>query len=387
MPQKLSAMRYIKNNKRRTSVLIVSLCLSFVLTYLTNFLLSTNTESFRSLFEYTPKKIQYLTLAGSSLGLDVKNLSSEEITIQYGEKINELADRLKEREQIKDAYYTECLYSGVIPLVGSMSFEIPLVEQEKLPALLEHMDATLVEGRLPEQPGEVVLDSATIKNREHYTLGGNFYTDVDHFRIVGIIECDTYFGCGIPNPELPRSRTLVVLSEGIDDFAPVLAEEGIILRETYDTVQDYKYCQKMYEEEVLTAIGDSTTYVYFGITLLLFISLFIVYTTYLRDRRDEWCLYSSIGYSRKTIYFSILRELLFTFVVALLVGAVIIGLSELVLYHVMIAPAGLKCRFFYPEVLLEILCTYVLLFGCLQLPIRIALWKIRTIDAMEDELY
>lgn len=387
MPQKLSAMKYIKNNKRRTSVLIVSLCLCFMVTYLTNFLLSTNTESFRALFEYTPRHIQYLNIAASSFGLDVQNLSNEELVPLYQEKISQLMENLRQHKNIKKVYYSECLYAAVYPLVGSMSYEIPLVEKSEVPVLLEHMGAKLTEGRLPENPGEIVLDSATIKNSDRYTLNGNFYTDTDLFRIVGIIECDTYFGCGIPRPDLPRSVTMIVLSEGIDDFAPILAEEGIIIRENYDTVQDYNYCQKMYEEEVLTAINDSTNYVYLGITLLLFIALFIVYTTYLKDRKDEWCLYSSIGYSRKTIYFSILRELLFTFVAALLIGAVLIGISEIILYVTIVEPSGLKCCFFYPDVLFEILCTYVLLFGFLQLPVRIALWNIRTIDAMEDDLY
>lgn len=387
MPQKLSAMKYIKNNKRRTSVLIVSLCLCFMVTYLTNFLLSTNTESFRTLFEYTPRHIQYLYIAGSSLGLDVQSLSNEELEPLYAEKISQLMDGLKEREEIKEVYYAECLYGAVYPLVGSMSFEIPLVQQDDVPVILEHMKATLTEGRLPEHPGEIVLDSATIKNSDRYTLGGNFYTDTDLFQIVGIIECDTYFGCGILRPDLPRSATMIVLSEGIDDFTPILLEEGVNVRENYDILQDYKYCQKMYEEEVVTAINDSTNYVYLGITLLLFIALFIVYTTYLKDRQDEWCLYCSIGYSRKTIYFSILRELLFTFAAALLIGAVLIGISEVILYFTLVEPSGLKCRFFYPDVLFEIFCTYVLLFGFLQLPIRLALWKIRTIDAIEDDLY
>lgn len=387
MPQKLSAMKYIKNNKRRTSVLVVSLCLCFVVTYLTNFLLSTNTESFRTLFEYTPKHIQYLNIAASSFGLDVRNLSNEELVPLYNEKVSGLMEGLREHENIKEVYYAEYLYSSVYPLVGSMSFEVPLVEKDEIPVILDHMDATLTEGRLPEHPGEIVLDSATVKNKDHYALNGNFYTDTDLFRIVGIIECDTYFGCGIPHPDLPRSTGIVVLSEGIDDFTPILAEEGINVRENYDTVQDYNYCQKMYKEEVLTAISDSTDYVYLGITLLLFIALFIVYTTYLKDRQDEWCLYFSIGYSRKTIYFAILRELLFTFVAALLIGAVLIGISEVILYVTIVEPSGLKCCFFYPDVLFEILCTYILLFGFLQLPVRFALWKIRTIDAMEDDLY
>ena len=47
MPQKLSAINYIKNNVRRVVVLTVSLGLSFVLVYLTQFMLSTTEESFK----------------------------------------------------------------------------------------------------------------------------------------------------------------------------------------------------------------------------------------------------------------------------------------------------------------------------------------------------
>ncbi|MBP3609759.1 MAG: hypothetical protein J6J42_05420 [Lachnospiraceae bacterium] len=387
MPQKLSAMRYIKNNKRRTSVLIVSLCLSFVLTYLTQFLLSTNSETFRTLFEYSPKKIQFVSLAGSSYGLDVDNLSTEELMPLYQAKRLELMEHLREQEGVKKVYYAEVLYGFVQPLVGGLNFEIPLIAKEELPVLLDHFGATLVEGRLPEQPGELVLDRDTVRNNDQYSLNGSFYTGTDLFQIVGIVDCDSYFGCGIPHPELPRTTMITILSEGIDDFGAILAEYGITVRENFDTIVDYQTCHQIYETEVLGSLRDSTTFIYLGIILLLSISLFIVYTTYLRDRRDEWCLYCSIGYSRQTIYFSILRELLFTFVTALLLGTVIIGISEFLLYLLMIAPAGLKCRFFSPQAVFEILSSYVLLFGLLQLPVRTALWKIRTIDAIEDDLY
>ena len=59
MWQKLSAMKYIKNNKRRVSVLIVSLVLCFVLFYLVKFLLSVTVVTFRVMTVGNAEKIQY----------------------------------------------------------------------------------------------------------------------------------------------------------------------------------------------------------------------------------------------------------------------------------------------------------------------------------------
>lgn len=388
MPQKLSAMRYISNNKRRVSVLIVSLCLSFVIIYLTQFLLSTSEETESAILLDNSKKIQYVSLAGSSFGLDVDNLSYEELMPLYEQKLQELMKNLRTHEGVKKVYYAEILYASITPVVGFTSYEIPLVDKEELPVLMEHFNAELKEGRMPENPGEIVVDEATMKNNGYYL---NDYLDKESigevFQIVGILEYDGYFGCGIPSDKYTCQNRITILSEGIDDMSAELLEEGITVRETYDTVEDYKSSLKELKEEVTEVIGNSTKYIYIGIVILLTIALFIVYTGYLNDRRNEWCLYCSIGYSRKSIYLSILRELLFTFTIALIIGVVLTIIGEIILNATMIQPRGLKCRYFYPTTIAEILCAYVLLFGILQIPIRCAMFKIRTIDAIGDDLY
>lgn len=387
MPQKLSAMKYIKNNKKRISVLIVSLGLCFVLTYLTQFLLSSTEETFRPLCLESTRRIQYVNLAGSSLGLDI-TLPIEELLPLYEQEMHELAGKLKTHEGIKEAYYAELLFCSVNPAVGSLGYEMPLVEAKEVPVVLEHFGAKLVEGRLPENPGEIVLDEASLKHKD-YELDG-YYNEESYgtaFKIVGVLESDCYFGCGIPSDELQRTSMIIILSEGIDDISAELAKEGIVVRDTYDSVVDYMWGSQFLQEEVVDVIATSTQYIYVGIMVLLSISLIIVYTMYLRDRHDEWCLYCSIGYSRKTICLCILRELLFTFVVALLIGAVIIVGSELLLDAVMIQPKGLRCKYFHPRTIGEILCSYVLIFGILQIPIRYALYRIRTVDSIDDDLY
>lgn len=388
MAQKLSAMNYIKNNKRRTAVLIVSLCLCFVLTYLTQFLLSSTEETFRPILLENSKKIQYISLASSSIGIDVDNLTIEEILPIREQKLKELAENLENHEGISEVYYAQIFYELVAPAIGQLSYEIPLVEAEDIPVILEHFGTNVIEGRMPQNPGELVFDRATMEHRDYVV--GQYYDEEDcgdSFQIVGVLDCDTYFGCGVVSDEWEVSSMLMVLSEGIDDLRPELEMEGIKARENYDSVLDYREECEFFETEIVGVIDNATSAIYIGIMILLSISILIVYTMYLRERHDEWCLYCSIGFSRKTIYLSILRELLFTFVAAVVIGGVIIVVAELALDWTMIRPRGLKCRYFNPQALGEILCSYVLIFGILQIPVRYALYKVRTIDAIEDDLY
>ena len=177
-----------------------------------------------------------------------------------------------------------------------------------------------------------------------------------------------------------------MLSDGtIDDFTLLLNSMGYKFDRNAESIID-KASGGEEIKDVEAMIDGSTNIVYVFILIVLFIVLLIVYTTYLRDRQNEWCLYSSIGYSKRSIYFSIIRELLFTFAVSLLAGGIIIFFMEIALDYCMIKPAGNRCRYFQPDVLMEILCSYVLLFGMLQIPIRYEIYRIRTIDALDDDL-
>ncbi|MBQ3512823.1 MAG: ABC transporter permease [Lachnospiraceae bacterium] len=389
MEQKLSAMRYVKNNKRRVAVLVVSLSLCFMLTYLVNFLLSSTEETFRIMLVDNTEKIQYVRLAGSSLGIDVEHVEQEELHQLYLEKNLELTEKLKGYEAVSEAFYAQILYNEVKAAIGEWQGEIPLVEKEQVPIILEHYGTKVCEGRMPEHPGEIVLDRASMKNGD-YEL--NDYFDMesldDTVKIVGILDCDSYFGCGIPSEEYQLSTSIVILSDGsIQDITTLLEQEGIFVREGFDTVVDAKVGKEDLQKNVIDVIGKSESVIYIGVMLLLSLSLYIVYTMYLRDRRNEWCLYCSIGYSKKEIYRSILRELFFTFGLAVVIGAGLTMMLVVGLDFGMIRPMGIRCRYFYPETILEILCAYMLLIGLLQIPIRYALYKIRTIDAMEDDLY
>lgn len=390
MPQKLSAMKYIKNNKRRVSVLIISLTLCFVLFYLSQFLLSVTTETFKVMLLDNAEKIQYAVLSSSTFNLyteDYDELGEEEFLKVRYERTAELVEKLKKEKGIIDVYYTDIYYIPLYALVGQWGAELPLLPPEELSKIMEHFDATLIDGKMPEKEGEILLDEKYLINNG-YQIGDSL-EDYKDLKVVGVMQSDYYiaFGAtekkGIPayNPQI------VVLSDGsIRDLSKLIHSLGHEFDTKDSRITDYVTGEKDLKKNVTDAISGSTTVLFIGITLLLSLAILILYVSYLRDRKNEWCLYASIGFSRKSIYAAVMHELLFTFGSALLIGGVITAISVVILDHTMVQSLGLKCRYWYPNELFQILCVFLFILGILQIPVRIALYKIRTIDAIDDDL-
>ncbi|MDE5779827.1 MAG: hypothetical protein K2I10_15235 [Lachnospiraceae bacterium] len=390
MTQKLSAMKYIKNNKRRISVLIISLMFCFVLFYLSQFLLYVTSESFGDLLIHNAEKIQYVSLPSYTFGLDseaLEALGEEGFIEQKYQKSMELLSKLKEQKGIKEVYYTDIYWIELSAVVGQLGGECPMIPVKELPDFLKHFNARIIEGRMPEKDREVLLDEKYMKNNK-YKLGDSL-RDFSNTKIVGVLESDYYLACGaLENEQIPvYNPEFVVLTDGtVEDMADLLRDIGYEFEDNDAGIVDIKNGKEDLQKDIIDTIDNSTRVVFVGITGIMSLAILIVYVTYLRDRRNEWCLYCSIGFSRKNIYYAVMRELLFTFITALAIGGVITLSSMVILEHTMIGALGLRCRYFYPDMLFQILCVYALIMGLLQIPIRVALYKIRTIDAIDDDL-
>ncbi len=385
MRQKLSAMNYIRNNKRRAAVLIVSLALYLVIVYLTQFILSSGTESFKKILSEDTKKMQLVQLPDSALGIDREAFESEEAAkAAYTEAEELLMERLREQPGVKAVQKAQGMGVTIYALIGQYSFSFPLGDEAFVKVYMEHMGATLKEGELPDEPGEIILAEDIMKNAG-LTLGQKL-SDED-FQIVGIAESDSYFGGGIMVPGKDYNQPICVLSDGsIEDMAALLRKMGYEFSDSDARIYDYKAGNADYED-VFAEVETPANLVFKGVVIVMAIMLLLVYTTVLRDRHGEWCLYCSIGYSRRAIYFSILREMLFYFAVAVGAGAVLTVIGMVTVDALLIDPMGLACKYLDVSVMGEIVCGYAVVFALLQLPIRFALYKIRTVDAMEEDLY
>jgi hypothetical protein len=82
---------------------------------------------------------------------------------------------------------------------------------------------------------------------------------------------------------------------------------------------------------------------------------------------------------------SALKELLITFGLSLGFAAIITTLLILGCTLFLVEPIGLMSSPFMPGILFQIFCILVLIYGVLQLPLFLAMQRIRTIDEIKED--
>ena len=386
MKSKLSALKFVRNNKKQVWTMLVALSLTFMTMYLIHFLFLTTQESFRVLFLEQPKKIAFAALSIETMGVDRTScLSEEELNQKIEEARNSIMDMLKAHEGISDVIYTQCLTANYQGIVGGVGYDFPLLEADQIPDFLEYMDAKLIEGRMPEGPGEILVDKKVFHNQK-MEIGGYFnesaYGKV--FKVAGVLASDYLTCVGTPQGYTNTGWYMVILcDEENADMSEVLHDIGIEATE-YDALCDAVDGADMYRKEVTNQVDAALLAILVVVMIFLAISILVAYVSFMRSRVNEYCLYASIGFSRRDIYGMMMREIGAVFGISIIMGTVVtIGIMILV-GHVMLDSLGLVYRYFYPEHLLRIFAAFLAIVGFLQIPIIVTLNHIKTMDKMEE---
>lgn len=386
MKTRLSAWKYVKNNKRAVAVLVTALALSFMAIYVIHVLLQTTVESFKPITLEIPKKLSYANLSDKAYGVNREDYDTyEDYDAAVGERRGELMESMKRRQGIENVAYVQilkCLYQAV---VGQLSYEVPLLSPGEIQGFLNHVDAKLVEGRMPGGDGEVLVDSAVMKNAG-WEIGDWFMKDWygETFRIVGVIRSKYLVSVGTPMGHTNSGIYLVVYNdETATDLRSILKEEGIKLSEE-DVIVDAEQGRKLFEKDVEDVIGTVVSVISLIVTIFLVILVMVSYVSFMRNRVNEYCLYASIGYGRGEIYGMILRETLLTFAMGSAIGLLASLGAGAVLTKLVIESKGLVGKLIYGDRILSIFGIYVFIIGMLQIPILACISRIRTIDAIED---
>lgn len=357
---KISVLNYIKNNRRRVAVLVVSLGLAMAMNYCMEFFLSTSTETMNNVLCERSEKLQFI----------------------YNEEysVSGLADDLRAVDGVDYALPCSAIYPLLTPPIGQISFDTPLVSAEEAVIIMDYMGATLKEGKLPTEAGEVIIDEMIAKNMK-LSIGDSIV--MNDFTICGIAESDGYFAVGIDNGNYINYQ-VVILSKGKGvDYAEVC--EGLEYDSEKLSVMDNKTDVNFYKTQVVDVMDFSSRIITFGTTLILGICLLAVFNMYLRDRHAEWCLYYSIGFSAREIYSLIIRELLATYAMAVVLGTAVSTAVVIAIKNLMMDPIGVMSLPFSPAAIIRTVSIVILIFGILQLPVIYAINKIKTIDAIEEE--
>lgn len=397
--QRLSAWFYLKNNKKRAAILILSFGLYFVLLYGVQFFMHPSVYMDEMIYVGGAEKMQsgyisnYLKINEvMKLGMDASLFETEsgatyeELVAEINKGTDRFAELLQEEGTAEHVFVCNSYGIYISSFGGDSYYNIPMMKPEELVTFAEYLNLKLKEGRMPKQPGEVLMDERMAKNRG-FTVGDYLYDT--ETRLVGIVEYDTYVAAGIDyEDEKYPDRNIYLLSNGtIPDLKEYFAKFGIEAdTESVGTIEIYsdkvnaiKEVER-FSKELQTPLSVMT----YSIAFVLGLTLFFVYRLHVQDRYGEWCLYRSLGYSQKEVYSLAFRE--FGICIGISVGlAVIITAVICMIGAAMMRSKGMFYEYLLPHVLLQILGIGTLLAGVMQVPVVIAMQKVKTIDAMEEE--
>ncbi|MBP5192609.1 MAG: ABC transporter permease [Eubacterium sp.] len=386
MKNRLSAWKYIRNNKKTAGVLIIALAFSFMGMYVVYTLLATAMESFKPIMFENPKKVSYISLSTETMGVMRDDYeTSEEYEEAVEKRRNEIIEGLKKNPGIEDAYNTQvidCLYAAVM---GQWSYEVPLIDQEQIPEFLEHTGAKLIEGELPDEGAEILVDKVIMKNQD-LSVGDWFMEKWwgESFKVCGVIESDGMYCVGTPLGATNRGWYIMVLNdETTPDMTKILSEQGVIVSAEDEIVDAVTNAEK-YRTDIKGAIESVVNAIFAVVLIFLAISVFVAYVSFMRNRVNEYCLYASIGYARGDIYGMIIREMLIIFGIGIAAGFILSVTAAGLMNILFIEPKGLISRLIYGDKIYGLIAVYIFIMGLLQLPVLMNIYDIKTIDAIED---
>ena len=372
---KLSPIPYLVHNKKRASVLIVSLSLFFVMIYVLGYfmgaigepLVNVCIDSFKRTFEV-------------HVIIDNESLGEYETREEWDELVRPiLYEKQEELQKVvgdDDVFLVRGGFASLKLMVGATTISSYYFENtDDMNRYSQIIDAKLVEGRWPENPGELVVDTNSYINRGDELLSylGSSY------KIVGKVDTPVYAMYGLPAVDEHNYFYLVAPSDYQKVNGKYVEDQGFpCIPVDYDLVMDNA-------KNEINGLDDIKQLVTIVATVLLAICVTVVFALHIRDRREEWCLFESIGFTSGQIYAMALKEMLICFVIAAGIGVLVSGAAVVVLDNFVIYPLGLgHVQMIRPKDALLAIEMYALIFALCQVPVFFTIRGVQTVDNIEE---
>lgn len=374
---KLSPMPYIRNNRVRTTVLIISLSMFMLMIYAVDFIVGGMDEPF---YQCDVAPLEKICIVVPDMVVEnAEEMTDEEFLTTYWSMARDLCAKIPRSEEILDAkpYARQSvLFNSVI---GSSYDDCYLFETAKdCEDFLSHMDAKLTSGRMPQEPGEILVEQKLIDNHKNdNTLLQNMGSE---YHVVGVVESDYYLAFGIADPGENNIWTMLFLKEGSNpDINQVYEAAG--------SGVDYLFDKASADKSNKEAMGSMDTVQTLFVSVsgsLLLICVAVVLSLHIMDRHNEWCLLNSIGFSTGEIYLMALKEILICIGISILAGSVLMILTAKCLAVFLYQPIGAYVNVWRPDAIPRILAVFLVLIGIIQIPLFTGMHKIQTIDTIES---
>lgn len=386
MKKGISAVKYIRNNKRTCFVLIIAFALTIMVMYVINFLLSATKESFKTIMLEMPKKVMYANLSDEAYGINEEDFAThEEYVDKYQETVEETENKMRALDGVKFVKRAQKIDTKYAGIIGMVVYETPLLEKEEIKGYIDHFNAKLIDGKMPEEPGDILVDKNVFANR-HYEIGGYYMKEFygETFKVCGVIESDYMICVGMPNGFTNSGwYTVICIDEPITQFKDIAEKLDLNISETEDIIDANDY-RAFYDDDVVKSIDSSMDIIILVVMIFLAVSVIVAYVSFMRNRVSEYCLYSSIGYSKKSIYAMMMREMIIIFAAGIIIGAMIAGVIVIFLNKTAVEPMGLIGKLVDLNQISKIMTAIICIIGLLQIPAVMTINSIKTIDMIED---
>ncbi|MCH5272793.1 MAG: hypothetical protein J1E35_03895 [Lachnospiraceae bacterium] len=392
--QRLRAWFYLKNNKKRAAILVVSFGLFFTLLYVVQFFLYPTYYMAEVVFIKGAEKMQvaYINSFGALGYVDLSlwekdsRATEEELIAEINRGSAQLVQELRKDSAADYVFVCNSYNIRLNAFSGDIIYFAPMLTKDEMDIMTEYLELELAEGAFPQNPGELLMDVKMARNMG-ISVGDTVYDS--RTKLTGIVKYDTYFAAGIDYADtVYPDRYLYFLDNGtIPDLKEFFARQGIEAGEdSFSVIQIISDRTNMTKEarEYKDSIAIPLRVMSYSIAAVLGITLFFVYRLHVQDRYAEWCLYRSLGYSEKEVYLLAFRE----YGICLGMGVLAAALLTVLLCgtgSVLMSARGMFYECWLPEAFMQILGIGTLLTGVMQIPVVYAMQKVKTIDAMEEE--
>ncbi len=374
---KLSPWPYIRNNRVRTTALVISLSVFILMMYVVNYVIGGIDEPF---YASDVAPYERLQIVSSYLGMNGSDYDSdEEYLADAWVRAGKVCESLKKKDGVVDAKPFAWQDVVLKSVIGNSSVECYLFgNTSDCEDFIKHMDAKLVSGKMPEKAGEVLIDKKLQKN--HSNDNGLFEYMGSKYEVVGTVDSDYYLAFGIQQPGENDINILVMIEEGSTVSGKELMEKLGYDVFYFKTVRSAKIAH----ENSIGSMDVVQTLLTVVSGALLLICVSVVLALHIMDRHNEWCLLNSIGFSTGEIYVMALKEILICIAISIVVGALLCFMVIFGLKTLLYDPIGICINTWRPAAIPRICVVFLALIGFAQIPIFNGMRKIQTIDTIES---
>ena len=374
---KLSPWPYIRNNRVRTTVLIISLSVFMLMIYTVNYVIGGIGEPF---YQSDVAPFDRQQIISSDLGMVRSDYATdEEYLMEAWKRARSACESIPRQDGVVDAKAFAWQDVPMNSVIGSTSVNCYLFEEAKdCEDYFSHMDAKLVSGRMPEKAGEIVLEKRLINNHKNDNDLMKYMGT--SYEVVGTVKSDYYLAFGIAQPGENDINELLLIEDGKNvDAREAFKKSG------YEAswVQNKTSSLRNHEESI-GAMDTVQTLLTVVSGALLLICVSVVLSLHIMDRHNEWCLLHSIGFSTGEIYVMALKEILICVAISLVAGSILSFIAVFGLHTCLYEPIGVAIKLWRGDAIPRILAVFLVLIGVAQIPIFSGMRKIQTIDAIES---